>query len=77
MSMSQRLLEFHDLDQWVQYAMENMRRIRAERQELDGIEIHLVAKRGVIGKWQESSNYGFIEEARTDERLLEERQISV
>ena len=76
MNQSQeRLLEFHDLDQWVQYAMENMRKIRAERQELDGVEIHLVAKRGVIGKWQETGSYGYIRECRTEERLAEERAV--
>ncbi len=68
-----KLHEFHSREEWVEYAMNNMRKIEAQRREENGVEILLVAKRGIIGKWNDDSGYGYIEEYRDDERLAEER----
>jgi len=68
-----KLHEFSNREDWVKYAMDNMRRINAERREENGLEILLVAKRGIIGKWNEETNYGYIEEYRDEDRLAEDR----
>jgi len=54
--------------------MSNMRKIEAQRREENGVEILLVAKRGTIGKWNDESGYGYIEEYRDDNRLAEDRK---
>ena len=67
------LHEFADREEWVAYAMNNMRKIEAQRNDANGFEILLVAKRGIIGKWQENNNYGYIEEYRDADRLAKDR----
>lgn len=67
-----KLHEFTNREEWVDYAMNNMRSIEAQRREENGVEILLVAKRGIIGKWNDETSYGYIEEYRNDERLEEE-----
>ena len=67
-----KLHEFTDREEWVQYAMTYMRKIEAQRREENGVEILLVAKRGVIGKWNDDTGYGYIEEYRDDDRLAEQ-----
>ncbi len=67
-----KLHEFTSRELWVEYAMNNMREIDAHRQEENGVEILLVAKRGTIGKWSNEKGYGYIEEYRDDNRLTEE-----
>jgi len=69
-----KLHEFNTREEWVDYAMNNMRKIEAQRREENGVEILLVAQRGVIGKWNDDTNYGYIEEYRDDSRLAEERK---
>ena len=69
-----KLHEFTNREEWVDYAMNNMRSIEAQRREENGVEILLVAKRGIIGKWNDETSYGYIEEYRTDERLEEEQR---
>ncbi|MCP4273227.1 MAG: hypothetical protein GY781_14935 [Gammaproteobacteria bacterium] len=54
--------------------MSNMRKIEAQRREENGGENLLVAKRGTIGKWNDESGYGYIEEYRDNTRLAEERK---
>ncbi len=54
--------------------MNNMRKIEAHRREENGVEILLVAERGTIGKWNDNSGYGYIEEYRDDSRLTEEQK---
>jgi len=68
-----KLHEFTTREQWVEYAMNNMRNIQTQRLEENGVEILLVAKRGVIGKWSDDTGYGYIEEDRDDFRLAEDR----
>ena len=68
-----QLHEFTDREDWVEYAMTYMRKIEAQRREENGVEILLVAKRGIIGKWNDETNYGYIEEYRDDIRLAEEQ----
>ena len=70
-----KLHEFNSREEWVDYAMNNMRKIEAQRREENGVEILLVAERGIIGKWNDDTNYGYIEEYRDDARLAEERKI--
>ena len=70
-----KLHEFTTREEWVDYAMNNMRKIEAQRREENGVEILLVAKRGTIGKWNDDTSYGYIEEYRDDARLAEERKI--
>ena len=70
-----KLHEFSTREDWVDYAMKNMRKIEAQRREENGVEILLVAKRGIIGKWNDDTSYGYIEEYRDDARLAEERKI--
>ena len=67
-----KLHEFKEREKWVEYAMHHMRNIGAQRKEEDGVEILLVAKRGIIGKWSDATGYGYIEEYRSDARLHEE-----
>ena len=67
-----KLHEFNDREEWVQYAMTYMRKIEAQRREENGVEILLVAQRGVIGKWNDDTGYGYIEEYRDDDRLAEQ-----
>lgn len=69
-----KLHEFSSREEWVDYAMNNMRKIEAQRKEENGIEILLVAKRGTIGKWNDDANYGYIEEYRDDSRLAEDKK---
>ncbi len=69
-----KLHEFTSREEWVEYAMSNMRKIEAQRREENGVEILLVAKRGTIGKWNDESGYGYIEEYRDNARLAEERK---
>ena len=69
-----KLHEFKTREEWVDYAMSNMRKIEAQRNEENGVEILLVAKRGTIGKWNDDSGYGYIEEYRDDIRLAEDRE---
>jgi len=69
-----KLHEFTTREEWVEYAMSNMRKIEAQRREENGVEILLVAKRGTIGKWNDESGYGYIEEYRDDNRLAEDRK---
>jgi len=69
-----KLHEFTSREEWVEYAMSNMRKIEAQRREENGVEILLVAKRGTIGKWNDESGYGYIEEYRDDNRLAEDRK---
>lgn len=71
-----KLHEFTNRDDWVDYAMNHMRNIEAQRREENGIEILLVARRGIIGKWNDDAGYGYIEEYRDEPRLEEEEQKS-
>ena len=45
----EQLYEYDKREDWVNYAMDNMREIRAERHEEHETEICLVSSRGVIG----------------------------
>jgi hypothetical protein len=69
-----KLHEFTDRESWVAYAMTYMRSIEAQRREENGVEILLVAERGIIGKWTDAINYGYIEEYRDDNRLAKENK---
>ena len=71
-----KLHEFNTREDWVDYAMNHMRNIEAQRREENGVEILLVAKRGIIGKWSDETGYGYIEEYRDDARLEEEQNTS-
>ena len=68
-----KLHEFNNREDWVDYAMNHMRNIEAQRREENGVEILLVAKRGIIGKWSDDTGYGYIEEDRDVSRLEEEQ----
>ena len=72
----QHVYEFSTREEWAHYAAENMKNITAERKEEQGIEIWLIAHRGVIGKWSEDSSQGYIEEYRDAERLAEDHKKS-
>lgn len=67
------LHEFHTREEWVEYAMSNMRKIEAQRREENGVEILLVRKDDVIGKWSDKNGFGYIEEYRDPNRLKEDR----
>ena len=69
-----KLHEFHTREDWVDYAMNHMRKIEAQRREENGVEILLVAKRGIIGKWSNETSYGYVEENRDDSRLKDEQK---
>ena len=68
------LHEFHTREEWVEYAMSNMRKIEAQRREENGVEILLVRKDDIIGKWSDKNNFGYIEEYRDANRLKEDRE---
>ena len=68
----QHVYEFTSREDWIDYATTNMAKIAAQRHEENGVEIWLVAKRGIIGKWSDDINRGYIEEYRDDERLLKD-----
>jgi hypothetical protein len=68
-----QLHEFTSREDWVEYAMSNMRKIEAQRREENGVEILLVRKDDVIGKWSDKNSFGYIEEYRDENRLKEER----
>ena len=77
--MSQDMKELHEFknrEDWVAYAMKNMRKIEAQRNDDNGFEILLVAKRGIIGKWQDDNHYGYIEEYRDAQRLARDMEDS-
>ena len=65
----QKKLEFSSKSKWIDYAVNYMRSIDVNRLETAGLEVHLVARGGVIGKWIEDSNSGYIIESRAEERL--------
>ncbi|NNJ72593.1 MAG: hypothetical protein HKP09_05375 [Enterobacterales bacterium] len=67
------LHEFHTREEWVEYAMSNMRKIEAQRREENGVEILLVRRDDIIGKWSDQNNFGYIEEYRAPTRLEKER----
>ena len=68
-----QLHEFTSREDWVEYAMSNMRKIEAQRREENGVEILLVRKDDIIGKWSDKNGFGYIEEYRDETRLKEER----
>ena len=68
-----KLHEFNTREDWVDYAMNHMRNIEAQRREENGVEILLVAKRGIIGKWSDETGYGYIEEYRENSRHEEDQ----
>ena len=68
-----KLHEFSSREDWVEYAMSNMRKIEAQRREENGVEILLVRKDDIIGKWSDKNGFGYIEEYRDETRLKEER----
>lgn len=72
-----QLHEFTSREDWVEYAMSNMRKIEAQRREENGVEILLVRKDDIIGKWSDKNNFGYIEEYRDKNRLREEREKDV
>jgi len=67
--------KFSKREDWVDYAMTNMRKIEAQKHTTAGTEIWLVRKQGVIGKWSEELNFGYIEEYRDEVRLAEDRLV--
>jgi hypothetical protein len=69
-----KLHEFNRREDWVDYAMNYMRNIEAQRREENGVEILLVAKRGIIGKWSDETGYGYIEEYRSKPRAKDIEQ---
>ena len=71
----QHSYKFSNRQEWLNYAITNMRKIEAQEHEENGSEIWLVRKKGVIGKWCEELNFGYIEEYRDNERLAEDRKI--
>jgi hypothetical protein len=68
----QHVYQFTELDKWSTYVQTHMKKIQAETNEENGIEILLVAARGVLGKWSEAIQQGYIEEYRDFDRLREE-----
>jgi len=53
-----------------------MKKIKTHRPDNDiEKEIWLVCKRGVLGKWSDGINQGYIEEYRDESRLTEECRI--
>jgi len=65
--------KFSNRDDWVHYAMTNMRKIEAQQHNEVGTEVWLVRKNQVIGKWCEELNFGYIEEYRDEARLEADR----
>ena len=68
-----QVYEFTTREEWASYAATNMNKIEAQRKEEHGVEIWLVSKRGVIGKWSEETKRGYIEEYRDAVRLKQDR----
>lgn len=66
--------KFTSRDEWVNYAMTNMRKIEAQKHNEAGTELWLVRQSDVIGKWCDELNFGYIEEYRNDTRLAEDRR---
>ena len=65
--------KFTNRDDWLDYAMANMRKIEAQQHNNAVAEIWLHSKRGVLGKWCDEINLGYIEEYRDEARLDKER----
>ena len=63
------IYEFTSAKEWASYVTTYMRKIAAKRQLENGIEVLLVAERGIIGKWSLETNRGYIEEYRGDTRI--------
>ncbi|PCJ46004.1 MAG: hypothetical protein COA74_14710 [Gammaproteobacteria bacterium] len=63
--------QFTELKQWSGYVTTHMQNIHAQKRDESGIEIWLMVNRGVIGKWSEEINQGYIEEYRDFDRLRE------
>jgi hypothetical protein len=68
----QKVYQFTELDKWSTYVQTHMQKIQAETNNDNGIEILLVANRGILGKWSEAIQQGYIEEYRDFYRLREE-----
>ena len=68
------LHEFTNRQDWLDYALTNMPHVKAQQHEEHCTEIWLGRKGGIIDKWYEDRQYGYIEEYRSDERLAEERE---
>ena len=68
----QKVYQFTELDKWSTYVQTHMQKIQAKTNDEHGIEILLVANRGILGKWSEDIQQGYIEEYRHFDRLREE-----
>ncbi|MFT5521566.1 MAG: hypothetical protein ACI9IA_002167 [Enterobacterales bacterium] len=68
----QKVYQFTELDEWSTYVQTHMQKIQAETTDENGVEILLVANRGILGKWSEAIQQGYIEEYRNFDRLREE-----
>ena len=64
--------QFTELDKWSTYVQTHMQKIQAETNNENGVEILLVSNRGIVGKWSEAIQQGYIEEYRDFDRLREE-----
>ena len=69
---AQQIYQFTELDKWSSYAQTHMKNIQAETRDNSGVEILLVSNRGILGKWSEAIQQGYIEEYRDFNRLREE-----
>ena len=70
---SKHTYEFTNRKEWVQYVSLHMPHIDAQLHKENGTEIWLVTKHGIIGKWCDEKNYGYIEEYRSGARLAEDK----
>ncbi|MFT5452311.1 MAG: hypothetical protein ACI9N9_001802 [Enterobacterales bacterium] len=68
----QHVYKFTELDHWSSYVQTHMQKINAETKDENGVEILLVSNRGILGKWSEAIQQGYIEEYRDFDRLREE-----
>ena len=65
--------EFKDLNDFMEYVLTYMKNIKKKKEVNAGmVEIHLIAGGETIGIWRPEQDYGYIEEYRTEERLLKE-----
>ncbi len=65
--------KFTNRTDWIKYITTNMPKVKAQQKNSVATEIWVSSKRGILGKWCDEINLGYIEEYRDELRLMKER----
>ena len=67
-----KLHEFESMEEFIYYVHRYMRGIRTNNSNILGeAEIHLKNDTSIVGVWKKSQGYGYIEERRSEDRIVD------